>query len=155
VELGFARSAGQDWKAKTLIGPVSAKAILIWAASDYGRETLRRLQELGINPTGKLSSIRPNAAVRTDGLVGKVFVLTGTLPTLSRDEAASFIREAGGRVTGSVSAKTDYLLSGEDAGSKLAKAEELGVAIISESQLFELLGRKALSEPAPHQDALF
>ena len=155
VELGFARSADQDWQAKTLIGPVSAKAILIWAASDYGRETLRRLQELGINPTGKLSSIRTNAAVRTDGLVGKVFVLTGTLPTLSRDEAASLIREAGGRVTGSVSAKTDYLLSGEAAGSKLAKAEELGVAIISESQLFELLGRRALSEPAPHQDTLF
>ena len=70
-----------------------------------------------------------------DALAGKVFVLTGTLPTLSRDEAKALIEAAGGRVTGSVSKKTDFVVAGSEAGSKLDKALALGVEVIDEAQL--------------------
>ena len=78
-------------------------------------------------------------------LSGKTFVLTGTLPTLKRDEAARMIEAQGGKVTGSVSKKTNYVVAGDEAGSKLTKAQELGVEILSESALLELLNQK--SEP--------
>lgn len=74
-------------------------------------------------------------------LNGLTFVLTGTLPTLSRDEASDIIRKAGGKVSGSVSKKTSYVLAGESAGSKLAKAESLGVNIIDEPELFKMINQ--------------
>jgi len=73
-------------------------------------------------------------SVANSKIAGKTFVLTGTLPILSRDDAKEMIRKAGGDVSGSVSAKTDYVLAGESAGSKLDKARELGVKIISEDE---------------------
>ena len=76
-------------------------------------------------------------------LSGKSFVVTGTLPTLGRKEAAALIEAHGGRMTGSVSKKTDYLVAGEAAGSKLQKAQELGIEILSEEELFALLGEKS------------
>ena len=72
-------------------------------------------------------------------LSGKTFVLTGTLPTLKRNEAAELIEKAGGKVSSSVSKKTDYLVAGEDAGSKLTKAQSLGINIISQDELLALL----------------
>ena len=75
-------------------------------------------------------------------LDGKTFVLTGRLSTLSRDEAGDLIRERGGAVSGSVSKKTDYVVVGEDAGSKLKKAVELGVKILDEDEFLKLIGRK-------------
>jgi DNA ligase (NAD+) len=69
---------------------------------------------------------------------GKTFVLTGTLPTLKREEAAARIEALGGKVSGSVSKKTDYVVAGEEAGSKLAKAQELGVPILNEAQFLKL-----------------
>ena len=69
-------------------------------------------------------------------------MITGTLPTLKRDEAKALVVEAGGKVTGSVSKKTDYVLAGEEAGSKLTKARDLGVEVIDEAQLKEMLGAK-------------
>ena len=72
-------------------------------------------------------------------LTGKTFVLTGTLPTLTRDEAKKMVEDAGGRVSGSVSKKTDFVVAGEDAGSKLDKAKELGVKVIGEKELQEML----------------
>ena len=72
-------------------------------------------------------------------LSGKTFVLTGTLPTLSRKQAQTLIEKNGGKVTSSVSKKTDYLLTGEDAGSKLTKAQTLGIQIISEDELHSLI----------------
>jgi len=75
----------------------------------------------------------------TGKLVGKTFVLTGTLPNLSRDDAKERVEAAGGKVSGSVSKKTDYIIAGSDAGSKLDKAQELGLTILDETGLLELL----------------
>ena len=72
-------------------------------------------------------------------LAGKSFVITGTLPTMTRDEAKKLIQNAGGKVSSSVSSKTDYLLLGEDAGSKLEKAQKLGTPQLSEEQLLEMI----------------
>jgi DNA ligase (NAD+) len=76
-----------------------------------------------------------------EGVAGKSFVLTGTLPTLKRDEAGDLIKAAGGKVSGSVSKKTDYVVAGEEAGSKLEKAQQLGVKVIDEAALLALLGK--------------
>ena len=73
-------------------------------------------------------------------LSGKTFVITGTLPTLGRDEAKDRLEAAGAKVAGSVSKKTDYVVAGAEAGSKLVKAQELGIAVIDEAELLELLG---------------
>jgi DNA ligase (NAD+) len=73
-------------------------------------------------------------------------VLTGTLPSLARDEAKAMIEAAGGKVAGSVSAKTDYVIAGDDAGSKLAKARELGVPVLGEAELIQLIARAAGGE---------
>ncbi|MEZ4257547.1 MAG: NAD-dependent DNA ligase LigA [Polyangiaceae bacterium] len=99
------------------------------------REVLDGLRSVGVSLTAKV-------AVRkeVEGVAGKTFVLTGTLPTLKRDEAAARIKGAGGKVSGSVSKKTDYVVAGDDAGSKLAKATELGVAVLDEAGLLALLG---------------
>jgi DNA ligase (NAD+) len=79
-------------------------------------------------------------------LAGKTFVITGTLPTLKRDQAKDLIEQAGGKVTGSVSKKTDYLLAGTEAGSKLDKAQALGVPVLEEQQLLTLLSNPELGE---------
>jgi BRCT domain type II-containing protein len=132
--------------------PVTAKAIVDWAASDHGQKTLRRMHELGLNPHGKSGSAAAGDDRSPGVLGGKTFVITGTLPTLKRDEAAALIRGAGGDVTGAVSKNTSFLLAGENAGSKLDKARELGVNIITEKELLELLGN-ILPDPAiPHAE---
>ena len=100
-------------------------------------ELIERFRELGVNMVYK-------TAVAAEGGVfeGKTFVLTGTLPTMKRREAQQLIEDNGGKVTGSVSKKTDYVVAGEDAGSKLTKAESLGIEILSEQQLVELVETK-------------
>jgi DNA ligase (NAD+) len=92
------------------------------------------------------------AAPRTEQLAGLIFVLTGTLPTMSRDEASALIKAQGGKVTGSVSKKTDYVVAGEAAGSKLTKAQELGVKVIDESALLDLLGQDSQTMITTDQD---
>ena len=83
---------------------------------------------------------RPAASAGVEGVAGKNFVLTGTFPTLSREAAGAKILAAGGKVVGSVSKKTDYVVAGEAAGSKLTKATELGVPVIDEAALLAMLG---------------
>ncbi len=146
VDAGFARHVAQDWQARTLIGPASARAIVDWAKSDYGRRNLRRMEELQIRPLGKPVEPPHEAQGQVGALYGKTLVLTGSLPTLSRTEASDLIRNAGGSVTGSISKNTDFLLAGEDAGSKLTRAKELGVAVITEAQFRDLLSN---SPPQP------
>jgi NAD-dependent DNA ligase len=140
IEGNFASPGGQDWQARTLIGPVTAKALVEWAASDLGQRVLARMQQLQLAPKGKRVASVSEGAGQAASLAGKTFVLTGTLPTLSRDEASALIREAGGSVSGSVSKNTHYLLAGAEAGSKLVKAQELGVEVINEQQFRAMLG---------------
>jgi DNA ligase (NAD+) len=115
------------------IGPVVAQSIRGFLADPLNRELIEQLRAAGIH----WEENEPER--RNQTLAGKTFVLTGTLPTLKRDEAASMIEVAGGKVAGSVSKKTSYLVAGDDAGSKLAKAQELGVTIIDETELLKLL----------------
>ena len=115
------------------IGPVVAQSILNFLHDPINRELIAQLRASGIH----WEEGEPEQ--RSQHLAGKTFVLTGTLPTLKRDEAAAMIEAAGGKVSGSVSKKTSYVVAGEEAGSKLAKAEELGVAILDEAGLLNLL----------------
>jgi DNA ligase (NAD+) len=120
------------------VGPVIAKKVIDFFADERHRHELARLLELGV----RYEKTEPRASVSAEGpLVGKTFVLTGTLPTLSRTEAGELITAAGGKVTGTVSKKTSYVVAGESAGSKLAKAQELGVAVLDEAGLLALLGQ--------------
>lgn len=155
IQAGFARHNAQGTEALTLIGPVTAKAIVDWAASEHGRKTLERMRTLGLAPQGKSGFSAASGDARPGVLAGKTFVITGTLPTLKRDEAATLIREAGGNVTGAVSKNTDFLLAGESAGSKLDKARELGVAVLSEDEFLKLAGPRASKKPDPEQGSLF
>ena len=116
------------------VGPVVAGSIARFFAEAHNQEVVRALREQGVEP-------RAEAAARSVGLVGKTFVLTGTLPVWSREEASSLIVAAGGKVTGSVSRKTSFVVAGEDAGSKLEKANELGVSVLDEEGLRALLAQ--------------
>jgi DNA ligase (NAD+) len=119
------------------VGPVAAGSALDYFASAVGKKTLGRLSDLGIQPRGEMLAV----AARAGGVfAGKTLVLTGTLPTLSREEATAKIEAAGGKVSGSVSRKTDFVLAGTDAGSKLEKARQLGLKILNESEFLKQLG---------------
>jgi DNA ligase (NAD+) len=140
IEAIEARLARSGAKARlTEVGPVAAAAVLDYFASERGRKVLHRLRQLGIHPAGAAAS--RSTATPAGPLAGKTFVLTGTLPTLTRDEASKLIREAGGNVSGSVSKNTDYVLAGAEAGSKLEKARQLGVKVIDEAEFRAMLGR--------------
>ena len=115
------------------VGPRIAQSIAEFFQEPKNRELVERLRKAGLTFAGKKKE-------RGSKLAGKTFVLTGTLPRYSRDEAKKLIEDAGGKVTGSVSKKTDYVVAGNDAGSKLDKAKELGISVIGEKNLDELLG---------------
>ncbi len=132
------------------IGPIVATSVADWFADDANRATVERVKRLELN-TRRL----PGEAVATTdapatAVAGLTFVLTGTLPTLTRPEAKRLIEAAGGKVVGSVSKKTDAVVAGEAAGSKLDAARELGVEVLDEA---ELLRRLAAPAPAPPDDA--
>jgi DNA ligase (NAD+) len=120
------------------VGPVAAASVLNYFASPGGRKVLARIRELDIKPENEM--ILATAKPATGAFAGKTVVLTGTLPTLSREDATGMIEAAGGKTSGSVSKKTDFVLAGEDAGSKLTKAKELGVRVIDEAEFRKLLG---------------
>ncbi len=115
-------------------GDVTAQCVLNFFSHPQNIELCRRLTEAGLVTVAV-------AKKADDTLGGKTFVLTGTLPTMTRDEASALIKEHGGKVSGSVSKKTSYVVAGEDAGSKLQKARDLGVTVIDEAALLEMLGK--------------
>ena len=116
------------------VGPIVAKSLRTFFEQPHNREVVEQLRACGVTwEEGEPAAVTPKP------LSGKTFVITGTLPTLSRDEAKDMLEAAGAKVAGSVSKKTDYLLAGTDAGSKLDKARELGVVVIDEDGLTDLL----------------
>ncbi len=122
------------------LGETMAKAIIDYFVQPANRELLERLAAAGVNLRSKTyqQQLADDPGIQAK-LAGATFVLTGKLPTLTREEAAALIEAEGGRVAGSVSKKTDYVVAGDDAGSKLVKAQSLGIKIISEADLRELL----------------
>ena len=113
-------------------GEITALCVVNYFSHEQNRNLCRRLADAGLVTIS-------TAAPTGDRYAGKTFVLTGTLPTMSRDEASALIKAQGGKVSGSVSKKTDYVIAGEAAGSKLTKANELGVTVIDEATLLEML----------------
>ena len=118
------------------VGEVIAQSVVQWHGDPRNQKLIERLRKAGVNFNSQL--YQPKA--KAGPLAGKTFVLTGTLPNLKREEAAAKIEAAGGKVSGSVSKKTDYVVAGEEAGSKLDKAQKLGVKIIDEAELLRLFG---------------
>ena len=114
-------------------GNITAECVVDFFSHPQNIALCHRLSEAGVETSYK-------GAPKGDTLAGLTFVLTGTLPTMSRDEASELIKNAGGKTSGSVSKKTDYVVAGEAAGSKLTKAQSLGVKIISEEELLAMLG---------------
>lgn len=117
------------------VGPVVAARLRAFLSEKHNLEVIARLQKYGV----VWAEADPAQAHADGALMGKTFVITGTLPTMTRDEAKELIQSAGGKVTGSVSSKTDYLVAGEKAGSKLIKAEKLEIAILDETALQKLI----------------
>ncbi len=118
------------------VGPVVAASVEAFFKESHNRQIIDGLQASGVHwPAVEALETRPQS------LAGKILVLTGTLPNLKRDEAKGLIEAAGGKVSGSVSKKTDYVVAGEEAGSKLDKAQELGVTVIDEAALLKLLDK--------------
>ncbi len=118
------------------VGPVVAQSIRTFFDQPHNREVVEQLRACGVH----WDEFSPAAAAAPKPLAGTVFVLTGTLPTMDRDAAKACIEAAGGKVVGSVSKKTDFVVAGAEAGSKLAKALELGVRVIDQQGLLALLG---------------
>jgi DNA ligase (NAD+) len=113
-------------------GEVMANSVFKAFHEQHMIKLVQRLRDCGLN----MSYVRTQV---DDRFAGKTFVLTGTLPTLKRDEAKALIEKYGGKASGSVSKKTDYVLAGEEAGSKLTKAQQLGITIITEEQFMQMI----------------
>lgn len=113
-------------------GSIMAKEVVLYFQKPEVAALIEDLKSHGLNMTEEIKE-------KGSALAGKTFVITGTLPSMSRKEAADMIEQSGGKVSGSVSKKTSYLLAGEDAGSKLKKAQELGITIVSQEELLEML----------------
>jgi DNA ligase (NAD+) len=128
------------------VGPVVAKSIRTFFDQAHNREVVEQLRAAGITWAEHEPSAAADAAALP--LSGKTLVLTGTLPTLSRDEAKDLIEAQGGKVAGSVSKKTSYVVAGAEAGSKLDKAQSLGLPILDEAGLLALLASFAETPPS-------
>jgi DNA ligase (NAD+) len=123
------------------IGPILAQSVFDWFTRDPNRRLIEKLKAAGVT-----TSEAKAQAVAEQSLLGLTFVITGTLPTMSRDEAKEFIKAHGGKVTDSVSKNTSYLVAGEAAGSKLEKANQLGVPVIDEAALRQMAGGRTTSD---------
>jgi DNA ligase (NAD+) len=130
-------AAGVDQLAEVEdVGEVIAESVTQWFGDPRNRKLIDRLRAAGLNFTSSLH----NPAAALGRFAGKTFVLTGTLPTMTREDASAKIEALGGKVSSSVSKKTDYVLAGEEAGSKLEKAQKLGVKIIDEAEFVKMCG---------------
>ena len=118
------------------IGDIIARSVVAYFANDTTKRLIAKLRALGVDPVEP----RPREVGRS--LAGQTVVITGTLPTLSRSEATALVEAHGGAVTNSVSRSTDFVVVGEDAGSKLEKARALGIETIDEAELLRRIGRK-------------
>ena len=116
------------------VGPPIAQSVVDWFSRPRHQDVIRKLREAGVRTRAQPHTTAPSEAP----LAGLTFVITGTMPTMSRDQAKSLIEAGGGKVVGSVSGKTDYLVGGENPGGKLARAQSLGVHIITEEQLRQM-----------------
>jgi DNA ligase (NAD+) len=117
------------------IGPKLAASVVDWFSHEPNRQVVEKLKAAGVRTKAEKVEIAGGQP-----LEGLTFVITGTLPTMSREQAKAFVQSHGGRVTGSVSGKTDYLVAGERAGSKLSKAEKLDVPVLDEDALKRMVG---------------
>jgi DNA ligase (NAD+) len=127
------RASEEELQEVNEVGPRIAASIVEFFAEPRNRELVEQLRKAGLTLKGEKKQ-------RGTALAGKTFVLTGTLAKYTRDQAKQMIEDAGGRVSGSVSKKTDYVVAGTDAGSKLEKAKELGVSVIDEIEMERLVG---------------
>ena len=135
------------------IGGITAEFLQNWIAQEQSVHLICRLKEAGVNMT-------QNVAALGEELAGKTFVLTGTLTRFTRDEASAMIEQRGGKTSGSVSKKTSFVVAGENAGSKLQKAQELGIPVLTEDELLAMMEQKSapasmpevVNEPADNQD---
>ena len=142
IKAGFAKQSKSKAEKKhgivTEVGPAVAQSVLDFFASAIGRKILQRLKQLGITPKSERASVKKAAKLP---LTGKTFVLTGVLPSMTREEATQKIEALGGRVSSSVSKKTDYVLAGAQPGSKFDKAKQLGIRIFDEAEFRKMLAR--------------
>ncbi|MEX1054630.1 MAG: helix-hairpin-helix domain-containing protein, partial [Rhodothermales bacterium] len=133
----LADAAVTDLEAVPGIGSVIAESIVDWFEIEDNRRLVLDLEDLGVNMVRHPGEAPPAAAESV--VLEKTFVLTGTLPTIGRKEAEDLIKKAGGRVTGSVSKNTDYVVAGESPGSKLDRAQDLNVLVLDEEAFLKLL----------------
>lgn len=129
-------ATAEDFAGITGIGPILAESVIEWFSHPHNRRIVEKLRAAGVRMVEERAPAGEGGPKPLDGLV---FVITGTLPTYGREQASEMIRAAGGKVTGSVSAKTSYLVAGEAGGGKLDKARKLNVPVIDEAALLELL----------------
>ncbi len=133
----LAKASIEDLLSVNDVGPIVAESISEFFSEPHNMQTIKAMVAMGV------SWPEHDGKQEVDGVLkGKTFVLTGTLPSLSRDEAKALIEKAGGKVSGSVSKKTDYVVAGAEAGSKLEKASDLGIQILDENQLTAILSQK-------------
>ncbi len=132
----LANASIEDLLAVNDVGPIVAASIAKFFAEQHNKDVIAALFEAGLTVQDVQLASNTN-----DAIVGKTFVITGTLPTWKREEASQYIIQAGGKVSGSVSKKTDYVVAGSDAGSKLEKAQTLGIKVIDEAELRGLLAQ--------------
>lgn len=133
----LAEASVESLEAVPGIGTIIAESVADWFKIEDNRQLVADLRELGVNTRRLPEEEPPDQSVGP--AVNKTFVITGTLPTLSRSDAEALIKRAGGRVTGSVSGNTDFVVAGENPGSKLERAREMGTSILSEQDLRDLV----------------
>ncbi|MEM0898009.1 MAG: BRCT domain-containing protein [Verrucomicrobiota bacterium] len=133
-EIAATRESVAEYGVASEVGPVAASSILSFFQTEAGAKTLERLIELGIHPSNDAFAPTPPSVDNSNArFAGTTWVITGTL-SQPRDHFKALIQQHGGKVAGSVSKNTTYLLAGEKAGSKMAKAEQLGVEVVDESR---------------------